>query len=810
MKGITDPVEIYALEGRTRHSTLWEARSARGLTAFAGRKPELAVLNEAARRASGGSGRVVAIVGEAGVGKSRLSHEFLGSLPMTVHECGASPYDIATSYHPFKALLHGWLDLGGDVASALEAVDTELAGAAPAIAALLDVEEPGDDWLDLDPGTRRRATRDAIKALVLAAAGEGPVALLIEDLHWIDAESLAVVEEIVDSVSGTPLLLLLTYRPTFEHDWSTIRYLSHLPLEPLADAEAGEFLDTLLGDDPSLVPVKPLLADQAGGTPLFIEESVRSMEEAGILVGTKGAYRAERQVSEVDIPDSVQAVVAARIDRLPGDLKETLQIAAVVGETIPLALVAGIPDQEGTLERLRHLQHRGLLYETRVFPDRQYAFKHNLIREAAYGEMARAHRRRLHGELLDMMESEPARYGDSLERLAYHASRAERWEKSVHYAEAAVTKALDRSAFNDAGLLLRDAITSLEHLPATLDTQRARIDARLRMRVVATGGTVTFTDAAEMLDEAEPIAEEIGDTERLYLIRLNRAWIAGMTGGYERALVSADQARSLAPELGDHYFEAEALLAKAQALTYAGRFREAEAILTSDLDYWTGSLRFEQRGHIATRSIIVLGHLGAALAMLGKDDEANDVLAEGREIIQVHQRPFDVSWFDWSDGFARFAAGDIARAMALFDRAAAVAEEHDIPFMSAWAAPIRARAHALAGDGDRALQLLDEARRWVAQTKIGYLAGWIDVYAADTFGEMGRVSEAVEAGERALSAGVRDASVLMEIMARAALSRVTDAGTARHHLETALQGSEEQGLVRLAAAYRERIADLEA
>ncbi len=818
VKGISHPVDVFALDGTTHHSTQWEARAARGLTEFAGRESEMAVLHHAREGAAAGFGQVVAIVGEAGVGKSRLSHEFLSPGDgFLVLECGASPYDIATPHYPFKVLLRAWLGVEGDevdrdkLHERLDAVDPDLRSALPALASLLDVGDVGREWEVADPAARRRAIRDAIKGLLLAAAHAEPVALLVEDLHWADGESLAVLDEIVDAVGAAPVLLILTYRPTLVHDWSAHGYMAVLPLEPLAGGEADLFLDGLLGDDPSVDPLKPILLDRAEGTPLFLEESVRDLAEAGRLVGERGAYLVVDRIDEVDIPDSVQAVVSARIDRLAPELKDTLQTAAVVGETIPFGLLAGIGSQgKGDLaERLGRLQNRDLMYQTRVFPAREYSFKHNLTREAAYAGLAMARRRELHGQLVDLIKSDADRIGENIERLAYHAIQAERWEEAARFAGMAGKKALDQSAYNDAGRFLRAAARAFGNLPPSTENTKDAIDARLQLRVVATGGAVTFSEAAAALDEAERMAAGIDDTERLYQVGLNRSWIAGMTGSFEEAVSIAREVLAIAERLDDRYYRAEARLAMAQAYTYAGIPRAAIDNLEGDVDFLTGPLRFEQRGHAATRSVVSLGHLGVSRIMVGNLEGGEKAHAEARKIVAVHRRPFDLAFLGWADGFGHYLKGDAREAARLFDGVAEVSADHDILFFSAWVAPVRAGAHALMGDTEQARVLLEAARAWSIRTEISYLLGWVDVYSTQVLAELGQTEEAREAGGRALAAAVRDGSVLMEVMARSALSPLSSATEAREHLATAVDLAERYELVLIVESCREQLAALE-
>src|SRR5262249_19996276 len=231
--------------------------------------------------------------------------------------------------------------------------------------------------------------------------------LVFEDLHWIDTETQALLDSLVESVPTARLLLLVNYRPEYQHGWGSKTYYTQLRLDSLPAASAEEFLHALLGDDPSLKPLTPLLIARTEGNPFFLEESVRTLVETSVLVGTLGAYRLAQPVERLQVPATVQAILAARIDRLPPEEKRLLQTAAVIGTEVPLTLLQAIAElSEAALHRgLTHLQAAEFLYETRLFPEREYTFKHALTHEVAYRSLLQERRRALHTQIVEALET---------------------------------------------------------------------------------------------------------------------------------------------------------------------------------------------------------------------------------------------------------------------------------------------------------------------------------------------------------------------------------------------------------------------
>jgi class 3 adenylate cyclase/tetratricopeptide (TPR) repeat protein len=598
VKGLVEPVEVFELVGASSLRRRLQAAAARGLTPFVGRQPELEALHQTLARAQTGHGQVVALVGEAGVGKSRLVHECVHShrtQGWRVLESASVSYGKATPYFPVMDLLKRYCHVDDDddvrtirakVTGQVLTLDETLQEALPALLALLDAVPDDSPFLDLDPPQRRQRTLDGLKRVLLRESQVQPLLLVFEDLHWIDAETQALLDRLVESLPTAQLLLLVNYRPEYQHGWGSKTYYTQLRLDPLPPASADEFLQALLGDDPSLAPLKQLLIARTEGNPFFLEESVRTLVESGVLVGEPGAYRLAQALPSIQVPATVQAMLAARIDRLPPEEKRLLQTAAVVGTEVFLPLLQGIADlPEATLHRgLAHLQAAEFLYETRLFPEQEYTFKHALTREVAYNSLLLERRRVLHARIVEALEAPaPERVAEQVERLAHHALRAEVWDKAVTYCQQAGARAFDRAAYREAVASFEQALQALVHLSELGDSRALALELYLDVDRPL-NALAEHSRRLTLLGEAEALARVLDDRARLGQVLARMAQILRQTGDLDAAIAAGRQALALAAALGDRAFQVQASHRLGQAYYAIGDFGRAAELLRWDVE----------------------------------------------------------------------------------------------------------------------------------------------------------------------------------------------------------------------------------
>src|SRR5499426_1286686 len=572
VKGLPDPVEVFELIGASAVRRRLQASAARGLTRFVGRQQELAALQQALEQAGAGHGQVVAVVGEAGVGKSRLVYEFVHShhtQGWSVLESASVSYGKATPYFPVIDLLkrYSHIDDHDDtrtirakLTGQILTLDVALQDVIPALLALLDALPDDSPFRQLDPAQRRQRTLTALKRVLLRESQVQPLLLVFEDLHWIDTETQALLDSLVESLPTAQLLLLVNYRPEYQHGWSSKTYYTQLRLDALPPESVGDLLQALLGDDPGLEPLKRLLLRR--GNPLFVEESIRTLVETGALAGERGAHRPTRPIQAIEVPATVQVILAARIDRLPAADKQLLQTASVIGKDVPSVLLHAVADaaEEAVQQGLAHLQAAEFLYETRLFPDAEYTFKHALTHEVTYGTLLQDRRKDLHARIVGAIERcYPDRLAEHVERLAHHAVRGEMWEAAVTYLDQAGGKAMARSANREAATYFEQALTALAHLPETREALEHAIDLRFRLRT-ALFPLGEFQQIFGRLREAEGVARALNDQRRLGQMAVYMCHNLYITGHPTEALASGQSAQALAESLGDLPLKATATL----------------------------------------------------------------------------------------------------------------------------------------------------------------------------------------------------------------------------------------------------------
>jgi tetratricopeptide (TPR) repeat protein len=536
VKGLADRIEIYEVLCAGPARTRLQAATRRGLTRFVGRDGEMEQLRRVQHLAGAGRGQVAAIIGEAGVGKSRLVYEFTHSHRLEswlVLESSSVSYGKATSYLPVIDLLKAYFkiqdrddyrEIREKVTGKLLTLDESLKSALPALLALLDVTVDDASWQTLNPVQRGLRTLDAIKRLLLREAKEQPLLLIFEDLHWIDGETQVLLDNLVDGLASNRVLLLVDYRPQYEHRWSNRTYYSQMRLDALPAESAEELLQALVGDDPSLEPLKRLLIKR--GNPFFLEETVRALVETKALEGDRGRYRLTRPVQSLQVPPTVQVILASRIDRLPVEEKRLLQIASAIGKEVPfelLQVVAELPD-EALRQALANLQIAEFIYETQLFPDLVYTFKHALTQEVTYKTLPLEARRGHHERIARALESSsPGRLDEKSEILSHHYQQAGNDEKALEYLLRAAQRATTRFASTEALGYCAAVIDCLDHLPQTDERQRQRIDLRLaEVEMMWVQGQ--YQQAFGVLQEVQSIAERLRDDERLAHIHFRSGW----------------------------------------------------------------------------------------------------------------------------------------------------------------------------------------------------------------------------------------------------------------------------------------------
>jgi class 3 adenylate cyclase/tetratricopeptide (TPR) repeat protein len=765
VKGLSHPMEVFELAGAGPTRTRLQAFATRELTRFVGRQAELEVVRRALEQAGAGHGQLVAIIGEPGVGKTRLFYEFIGSHRThgwLLLEGHAVSYGKATPYLPIRDLLKAYFQLEAQddgrrirekVTGKLLTLDEALGPTLPAVLALLDVPVEDRKWQALDPPQRRQQTLDALKRLLLRESQVQPLLLVCENLHWIDTETQAFLDSLIESLPTARIFLLVNYRPEYQHAWGSKTYYTQLRLDPLPPMNAEALLQALLGDHATIEPLTRVLIERTEGNPFFLEESVRTLVETQVLIGEPGAYRLARALPTIQVPVTVQAVLAARVDRLPAEDKTLLQTAAIIGKDVPFPLLQAIAElpEEALRGALTHLQAAEFLYEASLFPEFEYTFKHALTQEVAYGSLLWGRRRALHARIVEAIERlSPDRIDAQVERLAYHALRGEVWGKALMYFRQAGAKAAARSAHWEAVGCFEQALVALQHLPEHQNTWEQAIDLRFHLR----NALLPLGEHGKIFDHlraAQILAEDLHDEGRLGRACAYLAEYFRLTGELDRAAESGERALTLASALGDFALQLMATFFLGLAYYDLGDYCRAVDCFSRNVASLAGDLIRERFGMTGLPSVMARTWLVACLADLGEFAEGATRAEEAVRIAESIEHPFSLTQAYPGLGGLYLRKRDLPKAIPVLERSLGLCRVANNPAWFPTVAAALGYAYALSGRVAEALPLLKQAVE--QDTSAGISAGHVRRvgYLSEAYLLAGRMDEARDLAASALA-----------------------------------------------------------
>jgi class 3 adenylate cyclase/tetratricopeptide (TPR) repeat protein/ribosomal protein L40E len=758
IKGVSEPVAVFEVTGLGPLRTRLQRSAGRGYTKFVGREREMEALKHAAEQAQGGRGQIAAAVAEAGTGKSRLYFEFkaIAQSGWMVLEAYSVSHGKAAAYLPVIDLLHGYfaIEAGDDARKRREkvtgrvlALERTLEDTLPYVFALLGVAEGSDLLAQMDAQVRRRRTLEAIKRILLRESLNQPLMVIFEDLHWIDEQTQDLLNLLADSIGTAKILLLFNYRPEYSHQWGNKTYYTQLRLDPLGKESAAEMLTALIGDGVEVRPLKRLIVERTGGNPFFMEETVQVLLDEGTLVRDGAAVRITKSLSELKIPPTVQAILAARIDRLPPDEKELLQTLSVTGKEFSLSLVREVIKQpDGEIDRmLNDLQIAEFIYEQPAAGAVEYTFKHALTQQVAYNSVLVERRRLLHRSTGAAIES---LYRDRLEDhyadLAHHYSLSDDATKAVEYLRLAAEQAVGRSAYSEAAADLQAALSLLDRLP------EGSARARAELALCATENTVAivlYGWSSHQREQATQrmctLAEQLEETSLLLrgLVSLSRFYFTH--GEPTRALGTGRRCLELAERTSDSAARAYAAFSVACSAHAAGLLDEAAsryADLLLPMTVWSSSAihrsnvlaslgrvteaaKLAEEGLRYARESRHLYSLGHALSMKQRThcflQEPEIARAHAEEAIALSEEHGFVEWIPWgrfNRGWALAELGQVEKGVAEmeegitgFDRLGGV------PFQR-FSIALLAHGHARLGRHSQGLNMLDKALEHVERS----------------------------------------------------------------------------------------------
>jgi class 3 adenylate cyclase/tetratricopeptide (TPR) repeat protein len=767
VKGVNEPLNVHEVTGLGPLRTRLERAAGRGLSRFVGRTKEKDALARAADLAKSGMGQIVAVMAEPGVGKSRLFFEFKTKLQSEwkVIEAFSVAHGRGSAYLPVVELLRDYFGITGDdkaperrekIAATALSLDPSLQDGLPYLNALLEVTEDKERLAGMEPRLRKTRTLEAVSRLLLAESAKQPLAIVFEDLHWIDEESQALLDLLADAISEARVLMLVNYRPEYTPRWNDKAWCTRLRLESLGGDNAEELLSALLADDHALSPLKELIIETTGGVPFFMEETIQALFDEGALERRKGKVHLMRPLDSLRIPPTVQAILAARIDRLQTDEKNLLQTLAVLGREFVLSLaraVAGKSEQE--LERLIAQLERGdFVYEQPSMTDVEYIFKHALTQEVAYNSVLLERRKQLHehvGRAIEMLYS--TSLDDHLAELAHHFSRSVNQVKAIEYLHLAGSQAMSRGALVQAIRDFEAALDLIKSLPP--GTKRDALEltqlSPLGTAYIAIRGYAS-PEIGPVFSRARELCERIGTPEQLFAVVWgNFAWHV-VRGEMGLSLDIAKESMALAERFDDPGIWMEALFLVGVTQFYRGDFVEA---LTH---YERGLSRYDNRERTRLWAMRVGEDAGVthrcytALALwhLGYPEQSLRAITETKRLAREIEHPFSLAYAQHHTTWLYHRLGLPTEMLASSDEGLQTATEHGFALFHATATIYRAAALLLGRRPLEALPHITNGLEAYRRTGAGMALPYYLSILADACMQLGRFDEASAALEEAI------------------------------------------------------------
>jgi class 3 adenylate cyclase/tetratricopeptide (TPR) repeat protein len=775
IKGKQEPQAAYELIKTGVVETRIKASVAKGLTKFVGRKNSMAGLNEPYGRVLVGSGQVVGIVGEAGVGKSRLLYEFVKQLSVddvTCLEGRCLHYGGSMIYMPILEILKTYFDIKEEdrefiinkkIKEKILALNEKLAGVIAPFQELLSIKVEDEAYAALEPRQKREKTFEALRDLFIRESQSKPLVLVIEDLHWIDTTSEEFLDYLIGWLANARIMLILLYRPEYTHQWGSKSYYTKIGLTQLGNSSSSQLVKAILEEGEVAPELRQLILNRAAGNPLFMEEFTYSLIENGSIQKDGRQFVLSTKAADIQVPDTIQGIIAARMDRLEDNLKRTMQVASVIGREFAFRILQTITGMREEIKSyLLNLQGLEFIYEKSLFPELEYIFKHALTQEVAYNSLLLKRRKEIHEKIGKAMETlYPDRLEEHYEMLAYHYAQSSNPDKAVEYLDLANQKASKVHALEQAKAYFDEAMKHLDTLPETEENRRRRIS------LIVNQGEVfhqlfKFPEYYELLTRYEPMAEGLGNPELLgaFIGRLGHCHFG--FGQYDQAIQSLTKAAKLCESAGNAEDAGHAYCYLEWSLLFRGNFDRVLAVKEDlmrtmgqlfNLRWYVMGLCAASRAYIcfgrwdeaveeaqkalnvaeefSDNSLIIFATWALSLTYAWKGD-SGQALEYGEFVLQRASTPADKGWAGRGLGWALCRAGEPMRGIELLNTALAI-------FQSGCYMPgvipttcTLGDGYRLAGDYDKAKQTLEEGLEIADRCGARYYAG----FAQRLLGEM--------------------------------------------------------------------------
>jgi len=676
IKGLAKPIAAFQLNGMKAVKSPFEVFLARGLSRFVGRSQELAELNRALKKACAGHGRLVAVKGEPGVGKTRLCYEFSRSTRLEgclILKAGATSYGAALPWLQLANLLKDLFEIDDDypdyvrdkVAAKLQELELDSRLHLMPLLACLEAASDDPEWSGLEPKARRTRIHDALFALLKRLSERQTTVLLLEDIHDTDQETIDFLTMLADRLADLRLMVLVTHRPQSRFEAFAAGLAKHIAVDPLPSDDVRALLDDLLGAGVGLEPLKGEVTEMTDGNPFFVEETVRELVDFGVLAGTSGSYQLMRTLPKSLLPPTVQATIAARIDRLSYEDKWALRVAAVIGDVVNLPLLRVITalDDAQLHRSLQLLCDLDLLYDMRPPTGPAYRFRHGLTRDVAYHGLPHWQQRGLHQRIVEAIEAEAgAKPAETVAVLAEHALAGEVWPKAYSYWSDLAERAMSRSASRDALAACEKADGALKHMSGTDEVTRQLIDLRFT-QIDALFATGDHASVSERVEEAFVLAEQIHDHARLVRALSLKAFRSWFNGEIDSAVTVGAQARAIAREANLVDLQTNTAFRLGVFLLARGDYRAAVEPIQSAITAIPEERIGERFGLISIASAAARSLLARTVAELLDFSRGRDLAIQAMSIAERFGHPFTLLYVTQEIGILYMRATDFVEAI---------------------------------------------------------------------------------------------------------------------------------------------------
>ena len=764
VKGKEKPLEAYELVKASEVETRLGASVAKGLTRFVGRKNSMAVLVDAFEKVKAGSGQVVGIVGEAGVGKSRLLLELRNRLQpgeYTYLEGRCLHYGGSMAYLPLIDILKSYFGIKeGDrefiikkkIAEKLSHFDQRLKTTVPSFQDMLSLKVDDAAYLQIEPGARKLRTFEAIRDLLICESETKPVIVAIEDLHWIDSTSEEFLHYLIDWLAGTHILLIVLYRPEYTHTWGSKSYYSKIGVDQLSSTSSAKLVQNILEGGAVVPGLSDLILTRAGGNPLFVEELTHSLIENGSIQKKDHQYVLTKEAAEIEVPDSIQGIIAARLDRVEENLKRVMQVASVIGREFAYRILQTITGMREELKAsLINLQGLEFIYEKQLFPELEYIFKHALTQEVAYKSLLQKRRKEIHEKIGSAIEKlYPDRLEEYYELLAYHYVRSDNTEKAVDYLDLANQKAARLNAMEAAKSYFDQAMKLLDTQPDTEVNQQRRVDMIVSQWVVFSL-LFKIPEYYDLLTRYEHLAVEVGDQGLLGKFLVAMGWCQYWIGTYDQAIKTSEKAAELCEAEGAFEYAGMAYNNLQWSHLCKGNFEQVfnskkEVLRTTEkqfnlrvyvyafvtaswactlLDRWEGAIEngkeaLKKAEDFSDNSLIsfTTGIICLSYCLKG---ELNRAIEYGELAVQKAPTPADKLWAQGFLAMAWCRAGKLQQGIATLTKIVTAHKKGRFRFGEVGYTTMLGNGYLLAGEYDKAIETLKEGLALAERSDIKWL-----------------------------------------------------------------------------------------